>query len=220
MPAQLWRHDGATFVTSFFLHGGLLHLIGNVYFLLIFGDNVEDDLGRWGCVAMLAVAAFVGDLWHILGNLHSTIPCIGASGGISGIITYYALRFPRARLGFLFRIWFYFRWIHIPAYVALLFWFLLQFLYVFEQQVGVGNVGGPGASGRRGRGSGACGFSGAPIASRDATRYNTSASNYRNSSRRYGGRGGKTRSKRTAEDTANARRRIDPRRTRNSRTEP
>ena len=140
IPAQLWRHDGATLATSFFLHAGLWHLIGNVYFLLIFGDNVEDDLGRWGCAAMLAISAFVGDLWHILGDPQSTIPCIGASGGISGIITYYALRFPRARLGFLFRYFFYFRWVHVPAYAALLFWFLLQFLYVFEQHLGIGNV--------------------------------------------------------------------------------
>ena len=70
------------------------------------------------------------------GNPQSQLPCVGASGGISGLITYYALRFPRARLG----LQFYFHWVHVPAYAALLFWFLLQFLYVFEQHLGIGNV--------------------------------------------------------------------------------
>jgi membrane associated rhomboid family serine protease len=140
VPDQLWRHGGLTFLTSFLLHGGLFHLIGNVYFLLIFGDNVEDDLGPWRYVGLLAVATIVGDLCHIVGSPHSMVPCIGASGGISGVITYYALRFPHARLGFLFRYWMYFRWVRLPAYVALLFWFVLQFVLAVEERMGIGNV--------------------------------------------------------------------------------
>jgi membrane associated rhomboid family serine protease len=140
VPAQLWRHHGMTFVTSFFLHGGLLHLVGNVYFLLIFGDNVEDDLGRWRYAGLLAISALVGSLFHILGNRHSLLPCVGASGGISGVVTYYALRFPRVRLGFLFRYWLYFRWIHLPACAYLLLWFLMQLLFVVEEQAGVSNI--------------------------------------------------------------------------------
>jgi len=97
-------------------------------------------LGHLGCLLLLAIAALVGDLWHILGDARSTIPSVGASGGISGVITYYALRFPRAKLGFFFRYWFYFRWIRIPAFAALVFWFLLQIFYVFEEQCGIGNV--------------------------------------------------------------------------------
>ena len=76
-------------------------------------------------------------MWHILGDPQSAIPSIGASGGISGIITYYALRFPRARLGFPWSI--SAGCMFLPM-SALLFWFLLQFLYVFEQHLGVGNV--------------------------------------------------------------------------------
>lgn len=136
VPAQLWRHDGATWITSFFLHAGFWHLLGNVYFLLIFGDNVEDDLGRWGCAIMLAIAALVGDLWHVVGNQHSMIPAVGASGGISGIVTYYALRFPRAQLGFVV----YYQWVHIPAFAALLFWFALQLVYVWSAHQGIGNI--------------------------------------------------------------------------------
>lgn len=140
VPAQLWRYGGATFFTNFFLHGDPLHLIGNVYFLLIFGDNVEDDLGWWKYVLLLAVGALAGGLCHVLGNPRSTIPCIGASSGISGVLVYYALQFPQARLGFLLGYRLYFRWIRTPAWVALLFWFLLQFWLVYEQQMGVGNV--------------------------------------------------------------------------------
>ncbi len=140
VPAELWRHGGVTPITSFFLHGGLLHLIGNVYFLIVFGDNVEDDLGVWPYVVLLVAAALFGDLLHVLGNLHSSVPCVGASGGISGVITYYALRFPRARLGYMFWFWWYIRWVHVPAYAALVFWFAIQFLLVIQQQMGVGNV--------------------------------------------------------------------------------
>ena len=86
------------------------------------------------------LAAFVGDLSHILGNPHSALPCVGASGGISGVVTYYALRFPRARLGFLFPYWLYFRWIHLPAGAYLLLWFLMQLLFVVQQQAGVSNI--------------------------------------------------------------------------------
>ena len=96
---------------------------------------------------MVAIRGAAGDGWlclatwlHIIGNPHSTVPCVGASGGISGVITYYALRFPRARLGYMFWYWWHVRWVHVPAYVALLFWFALQFLLVAEQQLGVGNV--------------------------------------------------------------------------------
>jgi membrane associated rhomboid family serine protease len=140
IPAQLWRYGGLTLLTSFFLHGGIFHLVGNVYFLLIFGDNVEDDLGRWRYALLIAAAALVGAMCHVLGNPREMTPCIGASGGISGVITYYALRFPQARLGFLIRYWLYFRWIRLPAFVALLLWFLLQLLLAYERQLGVGQV--------------------------------------------------------------------------------
>lgn len=140
VPAKLWRYGGFTLATSFFLHGGIFHLVSNVYFLLIFGDNVEDDLGRWRYVLLLVVAALIGDWLHVIVNSASTTPCIGASGGISGIIAYYVLRFPRARLGILIRYWYYWRWVHFPASVGLLIWVVLQFLLAFEQKIGIGGV--------------------------------------------------------------------------------
>ncbi len=140
VPAELWRLGGLTFVTSFFLHAGLFHLIGNAYFLLIFGDNVEDHLGRWRYGLLVLLAALAGDLLHVLGDPHGVVPCVGASGGISGVIVFYALRFPRARLGFMFRLWYYFRWVYVPAWFALVGWILLQLLLAHQQLAGVSNV--------------------------------------------------------------------------------
>jgi membrane associated rhomboid family serine protease len=141
VPAAWGRHGGLTFITSFFLHGDPWHLISNVYFLLLFGRNVEDDLGGWQYLVLLILAAFVGALTHLLMYPESTVPCIGASGGISGVITYYALRFPRARLGFFIRWGWYGRWVQLPAYVALLCWFALQLWLVVEQHLGVSQIG-------------------------------------------------------------------------------
>lgn len=140
VPSKAWRYGGVTLISSFFLHAGLLHLMGNVYFLLIFGDNVEDYLGRWQYALLILAATLAGDVTHWLVQAHSTIPCIGASGGISGIIVFYALQFPRARLGFLFRYFFYFRWVQIPAWGALALWLLLQVFTAYLQSSGSSNV--------------------------------------------------------------------------------
>jgi membrane associated rhomboid family serine protease len=140
IPSALFRHGGITFLTSFFLHAGLLHLIGNAYFLLVFGDNVEEELGTWRFLLLVGAAALVGDLAHAAADPRSDTPCVGASGGISGVITYYALRFPRAKLGFMFRYWTYFRWITMPAWFALVLWFLLQLWLAHGQIAGLTNV--------------------------------------------------------------------------------
>lgn len=140
IPAEAWRYGGLTFLTSFFLHGGVLHLVGNLYFFLIFGDNVEDYVGRWRYLLLILVATVVGDVVHLLAEPASRIPCIGASGGISGVIVFYALQFPRARLGFLFRYYWRFHWVQMPAWFALLLWLLLQSVTVMMQLSGFGNV--------------------------------------------------------------------------------
>lgn len=141
IPAEAWRLGGLTWLTSFFLHGGILHLVGNLYFLLIFGDNVEDYLGRTRYAGLLLAATLAGDALHWLITPHSMIPCIGASGGISGVIVFYALQYPRARLGILLRYFFYFRWVQFPAWVALGLWLLLQTITAILQVSGFSNVG-------------------------------------------------------------------------------
>lgn len=136
IPAQAERYNGLTFLTPFFLHAGLFHLFSNMYFLLVFGNNVEDYLGRLRYVLLLVVATCAGNLAHLLGNPSSTLPCIGASGGIAGVITCYALAFPNARFAVLFR----FRWVNFPAYGMVLFWVLLQGVGVWQQLHGYSNV--------------------------------------------------------------------------------
>lgn len=140
IPAQAMRAGGLTFVTSFLLHGSLLHLIGNMYFLVVFGDNVEDYVGGWRYLLLIAGAALVGDLAHIALDPRSDIPVIGASGGISGILAYYILTFPKARLGILFRWFFYFQWIRVPAYGWGLIWIAFQLLGAYLQVRGASNV--------------------------------------------------------------------------------
>jgi membrane associated rhomboid family serine protease len=106
IPDQAWRDGGLTFLTSFFIHAGILHLASNLYFLIIFGIHVENYLGwkRW--LLLVTLAATAGNLLHVMADPRGAIPCIGASGGISGLIAFYALKFPHARLGILFRYFF------------------------------------------------------------------------------------------------------------------
>jgi len=142
IPDEAWRYGGLTFLTSFFLHGGIFHLVSNLYFLIIFGEHVEDYLGRKRWLLLVLLAAFAGDLLHIMADPRGTTPCIGASGGIAGLIAFYALKFPHARLGILMRFGFVFipRWIQFPAWCAFLLWLLLQFWGAYEQIAGFSNV--------------------------------------------------------------------------------
>ncbi len=140
IPAQPFRDCGLTMISSFFLHAGWYHLLGNMYFLYIFGDNVEDILGKWKFLLLLLLSTLAGDLLHMMIGGKSEIPCIGASGGISGIITFYALQFPGAKLGILFRFGHMFRWISFPAVIGLVLWILMQAYGVWQQLNGFSNV--------------------------------------------------------------------------------
>ena len=141
IPVQATRLHGLTFLTAFFLHAGPIHLIGNMYFLFMFGDDVENFLRPFRYLALIALAAFIGDLAHIAVDPHSQIPSIGASGGIAGVITFYALKFPHVRLGFLLR-WsfFWFRWIRLPAWFVFILWILFQLIGVWEQKAGISSI--------------------------------------------------------------------------------
>lgn len=128
IPAQAWRGYGITFLTSFFLHSGWFHLLTNVYFLLIFGDNVEDLLGPRLFLVFIFLTAVAGNLLVLLFQSHSVIPRIGASGGISGILLFYALTFPKARLGIFFWIYYHPRWFRFPAFLFVFVWVGCQFI--------------------------------------------------------------------------------------------
>jgi membrane associated rhomboid family serine protease len=130
------------FVTSMFLHGGWMHLIGNMWVLYIFGDNIEAILGRERYVIFYLLCGVVAGLIHLLTNLDSRLPTIGASGAIAGVMGAYLVLFPRAKVLTLLPIFFFFTFIEVPAYVFLGFWFLLQF---FSGAVGL--LGAQGAAG-------------------------------------------------------------------------
>ena len=143
IPADPWRHGGLTWLTSFFIHGGLMHLAVNVYFLLLCGDNLEDDLGHLRFAGVIVLAALVGDAAHVALDSRPNLPCVGASGGIAAVLTYYALRFPRVRVSMLLRIWIIpLGWSYVPAYFALLGWLALQIMNAFLQTQGVGHASG------------------------------------------------------------------------------
>jgi membrane associated rhomboid family serine protease len=116
------------FLTSMFLHGGLLHILGNMWFLYIFGDNVEDRLGHIRYLIFYILCGVAAGLIHLLTNWGSKIPTIGASGAISGVMGAYLLLYPRARITTLILIFFFFQLVEIPAFVFLGYWLLLQLL--------------------------------------------------------------------------------------------
>ena len=138
LPAQPWRLGGLTVFTAFFLHATPLHLIGNVYLLWLAGDNVEEALGRWRFLALVALATLIGMVAHAGLDPRSDRSCIGASGGISGILAVYVLIHPRAWIG---RAWFYGRlWIRFPAWTLFALWALVQLWMAWGQISGVGRV--------------------------------------------------------------------------------
>ena len=109
-------------VTAIFLHGGWLHLGGNMFFLWLFGDNIEDRLSRVYFLGFYLAAGIAANAAHGVFNLDSDIPCVGASGAISGIMGAYLAFFPKARIKTLF----FYRILYVPAYVFLGLWFMLQ----------------------------------------------------------------------------------------------
>jgi len=110
-------------ITSMFLHGGPAHLLGNMLFLWIFGDNVEDYFSHVGYLFFYLICGVVSGLTHIAFNLHSNVPAIGASGAISGVLGAYLLLYPRNPVLTLILIFV----VPIPAFIILGYWFLLQF---------------------------------------------------------------------------------------------
>jgi hypothetical protein len=115
------------FLTSMFLHGDWLHLLGNMWFLWIFGDNVEDHLGHLRFLLFYLLCGLAASMAHLVFNWNSTIPTLGASGAIAGVLGAYLLLFPGARILTLVPV--FFVWLmELPAYVILIYWFVLQVL--------------------------------------------------------------------------------------------
>jgi len=122
-------------VTSMFLHGGWMHLIGNMWFLWVYGDNVEDVLGHGKYLAFYLLCGVAAALTQYAVSPDSHVPTLGASGAIAGVMGAYLIKFPHSRILTLIPIFFFFTTIEIPAVLILLYWFALQFFS------GIGSVG-------------------------------------------------------------------------------
>ena len=116
------------FLSSMFLHGGWMHIIGNMWFLFIFGDNIEDRLGHGNYFVFYILSGLAAAIVQILSSVNSSVPTIGASGAISGVLGAYLVIFPRAKIVTLIPIFFFFDIIDISAFLFIGFWFLMQFV--------------------------------------------------------------------------------------------
>jgi membrane associated rhomboid family serine protease len=117
-----------TLVTSLFLHGGWLHLIGNMLFLYIFGDNVEDRLGHVGYLFFYLLCGVGATITEVYFHQNSLVPVIGASGAIAGVLGAYFLLYPRAKITTLIPLFIFFPIVEISAFFFLGFWFVMQFI--------------------------------------------------------------------------------------------
>lgn len=115
--------------TSMFLHGGFLHLLGNMWFLWIFGDNVEDRLGHGRFLLLYFVSGVCAALLQVAINPYDETPIVGASGAIAGVLGAYLVMFPHARVLTIVPVFIFLTFINIPASIFLILWFAMQFLY-------------------------------------------------------------------------------------------
>jgi membrane associated rhomboid family serine protease len=149
LPNEPLRHGGLDWLTSFFLHGGVIHFIVNLYFLLIFGGNIEDLLGPVRYLGLLAAGHLVAGATHIVFDSRGAIPLVGASGGLSAVIAFYACALPRVRLVFSLFGWIGWwallrpgggYWFRLSARWAFALWLLLQGFGAWLQWQGFSTV--------------------------------------------------------------------------------
>ncbi len=127
-PPQLGYPVQLTLLSSMFLHGGFLHIIGNMLYLWIFGKNIENRLGHLRLILFYLICGVVATFIHIQGDPESTIPLIGASGAISGVLGAYLVLSPKARVLTAITLGFFIKLIEVPAVIFLGFWIILQFI--------------------------------------------------------------------------------------------
>lgn len=140
-PVLVTEHGRYTgIVTSMFLHAGWMHIIGNMLFLWIFGDNLEDQMGHVGFLVFYLASGVAAALAHIYSAPGSGVPTVGASGAIAGVMGGYLLMFPRARVDIVVIIVIFIRILTVPAWIMLGLWFALQILSGVSMPVDGGGV--------------------------------------------------------------------------------
>ena len=126
-PVRISEGSGFyTLLTSAFMHGGFMHLAGNMLFLWVFGDNLEDQMGHGPFALFYAAAAVLAGLAQVMSDPQSIVPMVGASGAVAGVMGGYLLLFPKARVDVFFFFVIFFRIFPIPAWIVLGVWFALQ----------------------------------------------------------------------------------------------
>ena len=123
-PGQPWQN----ILTSMFLHGSWMHLLGNMWFLWLFGNNTEDSMGRGRYLAFYVLCGLAAAAAQLLVTPRSPVPMVGASGAISGVMGAYVLLYPRVRIHMLLVLFVFITRIVVPAYLMVGYWFLLQLL--------------------------------------------------------------------------------------------
>jgi membrane associated rhomboid family serine protease len=142
VPDRFQYHD---LLTSAFMHGGWLHLFGNMWFLWIYGDNVEDVLGHGKYFVFYLLCAIGAGLVHVMLAPYSRVPTLGASGAIAGVMGAYMVKFPHSKIITLVPIFIFITTMEIPAVIMLLYWFALQ-IFSGVGSIGYSNVSGGGVA--------------------------------------------------------------------------
>jgi len=127
--------SGLNVLTSMFLHGGWMHVLGNMWFLWIFGDNIEDILGWGKYLLFYLLCGVAAAMTQVLMSPDSRVPMVGASGAIAGVMGAYMVKFPHSRILSLVTVLVFFTTVEVPAWLMLIFWFFMQFFS------GVGSIG-------------------------------------------------------------------------------
>ena len=122
-----------TILTAMFMHGGWIHLLSNMLYLWIFGDNIEDRLGHLRYLSFYILCGLIASLCHIITNLNSQVPSLGASGAIAGVMGAYMVLFPKARIRTLLILVVFIQVVRIPAVIVLGYWILIQVLSGFSE---------------------------------------------------------------------------------------
>ena len=145
IPYQVTNNFGVDvardMLTSMFLHGGWMHLLSNMLYLWIFGNNIEDILGRVRFILFYLLCGIVASLAQVLVNPEAVVPTIGASGAVAGVLGAYLVLFPNARIQSLVFVFYFVRLVEIPAIIVLGLWFILQFFNGLAS-VGMQQMGG------------------------------------------------------------------------------
>ena len=141
IPGRVTTGDGYTGIfTSMFLHGGWMHLAGNMLFLYIFGDNIEDEMGHGGYLLFYLACGLLSALAHVISAPYSPVPTVGASGAIAGVMGGYLLLYPKAKVDILIIFIVFFRIFPIPAWIMLGLWLGMQFIGGIGADPTVGGV--------------------------------------------------------------------------------